>query len=29
MMDKPFTGRVFDLNKSTGKKKMEGQYKKG
>ena len=27
--DKPFTGRVFDLNKSTGKKKMEGQYKNG
>jgi antitoxin component YwqK of YwqJK toxin-antitoxin module len=27
--DEPYTGRVFDLNKSTGKKTLKGQYKNG
>ena len=27
--DEPYTGRVFDLNKSTGKKTLQGQYKNG
>ena len=27
--DEPYTGRVFDLNKRTGKKTLQGQYKKG
>ena len=27
--DKPYTGRVFDLNRSTGKKILQGQYKNG
>ena len=27
--DKPYTGRVFDLYKSNGSKKLEGQYKDG
>ena len=25
----PYTGKVFDLDKSTGKKTLQGQYKKG
>ena len=27
--EKPYTGRVFDLYKSTGEKKLEGRYKDG
>ena len=27
--DKPYTGRVFDLYKSTGEKKLEGRYRSG
>ena len=27
--EKPYTGRVFDLYKSTGEKKLEGYYKNG
>ena len=27
--DKPYTGRVFDLYKSTGEKKLQGNYRKG
>ena len=27
--DKPYTGKVFDLDKSTGTKVMEGRYKDG
>ena len=27
--DEPYTGRVFDLNKSTGKKTLQGQNKNG
>ena len=27
--DKPYTGRVFDLYKSTGEKKLDGKYRKG
>ena len=27
--DKPYTGKVFDLHKSNGNKKMEGYYKDG
>ena len=27
--DEPYTGRVFDLNKRTGKKTLQGQYKNG
>ena len=27
--DKPYTGKVFDLDKSTGNKVMEGRYKDG
>jgi antitoxin component YwqK of YwqJK toxin-antitoxin module len=27
--DEPYTGKVFDLNKSTGKKTLQGQYKNG
>ena len=27
--DKPYTGRVFDLYKSNGNKKLEGYYKDG
>ncbi|HIM83310.1 MAG TPA: hypothetical protein EYM55_01635 [Candidatus Marinimicrobia bacterium] len=27
--DKPYTGRVFDLHKSTGEKKLEGRYRSG
>ena len=27
--DKPYTGRVFDLYKSNGNKKLEGRYKDG
>ena len=27
--DEPYTGRVFDLNKNTGKKTLKGQYKNG
>ena len=27
--DKPYTGRVFDLYRSTGEKKLEGNYRNG
>ncbi|SVD35677.1 uncharacterized protein METZ01_LOCUS388531, partial [marine metagenome] len=27
--DKPYTGKVFGLDKSTGKKSLQGQYKNG
>ena len=27
--DVPYTGRVFDLNESNGKKTLQGQYKNG
>ena len=27
--DEPYTGKVFDLNKRTGKKTLQGQYKNG
>ena len=27
--DEPYTGRVFDLNESTGKKTLQGKYKNG
>ena len=27
--DKPYTGSVFDLYKSTGEKKLEGRYRSG
>ena len=27
--DKPYTGRAFDLYKSTGEKKLEGRYRNG
>ena len=27
--DEPYTGRVFDLSESTGKKTLQGQYKNG
>ncbi len=27
--DKPFTGKVFDLDENTGEKKIEGFFRKG
>ena len=27
--DKPYTGRVFDLYRSIGEKKLEGNYRNG